>query len=69
MKTYTKKQRALRHNLLAWLLVAPSLVFMLIFTVYPVFRSIYLSLTRYRLGMQKPELNKIAARWPAKAVA
>ena len=55
MKTYTKKQRALRHNLLAWLLVAPSLVFMLIFTVYPVFRSIYLSLTRYRLGMQKPE--------------
>lgn len=55
MKTYTKKQRVLRHNLLAWLLVAPSLVFMLIFTVYPVFRSIYLSLTRYRLGMQKPE--------------
>ena len=45
----------MRHNLLAWLLVAPSLVFMLIFTVYPVFRSIYLSLTRYRLGMQKPE--------------
>ena len=55
MKTYTKKQRVLRHNLLAWLLVAPSLVFMLIFTVYPVFRSIYLSLSRYRLGMQKPE--------------
>ena len=55
MKTYTKKQRALRHNLLAWLLVAPSLIFMLIFTVYPVFRSVYLSLTRYRLGMQAPE--------------
>ena len=55
MKTLTKKQRALRNNLTAWILVAPSLIFMLVFTVYPVFRSIYLSLTRYRLGMQAPE--------------
>ena len=55
MKTLTKKQRALRNNLTAWILVAPSLIFMLVFTVYPVFRSIYLSLTRYRLGMQVPE--------------
>ena len=28
---------------------------MLIFTVYPIFRSVYLSLTKYRLGMQAPE--------------
>ena len=55
MKTLTKKQRALRNNLTAWILVAPSLIFILVFTVYPVFRSIYLSLTRYRLGMQAPE--------------
>ena len=55
MKTYTKKQRDLRNNLMAWLLVAPSLIFMLIFTVYPIFRSVYLSLTKYRLGMQAPE--------------
>ena len=55
MKTFTKKQRDLRNNLIAWLLVAPSLIFMLIFTVYPVFRSVYLSLTKYRLGMQAPE--------------
>ena len=55
MKTLTKKRRALRNNLTAWILVAPSLIFMLVFTVYPVFRSIYLSLTRYRLGMQAPE--------------
>ena len=55
MKTFTKKQRDLRNNLIAWLLVAPSLIFMLIFTVYPVFRSVYLSLTKYRLGMQTPE--------------
>lgn len=55
MKTYTKKQRERRNNLLAWLLVLPSLLFMLVFTVYPVFRSIYLSLMKYRLGMQVPE--------------
>ncbi len=55
MKTYTKKQRDRRKNLLAWLLVAPSLIFMLIFTVYPIFRSIYLSLTKYKLGMKAPE--------------
>lgn len=55
MKTLTKKQRDLRKNLLAWLLVAPSLIFMLTFTVWPIFRSFYLSLTKYKLGMQAPE--------------
>lgn len=55
IKTYSKKQRAVRNNVVAWLLVAPSLIFMLIFTVYPIFRSVYLSLTKYRLGMQAPE--------------
>ena len=55
IKPYSKKQRAVRNNVVAWLLVAPSLIFMLIFTVYPIFRSVYLSLTKYRLGMQAPE--------------
>ncbi|HIT63856.1 MAG TPA: sugar ABC transporter permease [Candidatus Ventrimonas merdavium] len=55
MKTYTKKQRERRNTLIGWLLVAPALIFMLIFTVYPIFRSVYLSLTKYRLGMQTPE--------------
>ena len=54
-KTHSKKQREVRNNVVAWLLVAPSLIFMLIFTVYPIFRSVYLSLTKYRLGMQAPE--------------
>ena len=54
-KTYSKKQREVRNNVVAWLLVAPSVIFMLIFTVYPIFRSVYLSLTKYRLGMQAPE--------------
>lgn len=55
MKTRTKKQREQEKNLLGWALVLPSLVFMLVFTVYPVFRSVYLSLTKYKLGMQGPE--------------
>ena len=55
MKTYTKKQREFRQNVTAWLLVAPALIFMLVFTVYPVFRSIVLSLTNFKLGMQSPE--------------
>lgn len=55
MKTRTKKQRDMKNNLIAWLLVAPSLIFMLIFTVWPIFRSIYLSLTKYKLGMKAPE--------------
>lgn len=55
MKTYTKKQREFRQNVTAWLLAAPALIFMLVFTVYPVFRSIFLSLTNFKLGMQSPE--------------
>lgn len=55
MKVYSKKQREIKKNITAWLLVAPSLIFMLIFTVYPVFRNIYLSLTKSKLGMAQPE--------------
>ena len=55
MKTYTRKQRELKKDLIGWLLVAPSLVFMICFTVWPIFRSIYLSFTKYRMGMDKPE--------------
>lgn len=42
-------------NLSGWGLVAPALIFMLIFTVYPIFRSLYLSMTKYKLGMFYPE--------------
>lgn len=38
-----------------WMLVAPALVFMITFTVFPVFRSLYLSLCKYKLGMAAPE--------------
>ncbi len=39
----------------AWALLLPALAVMLVFTVYPVVRSIYLSFTRYRMGMDVPE--------------
>ena len=55
MKTHTKKQRELRNTLIGWLLVMPSLIFMAAFTVWLVFRSIWLSLTKYKLGMSAPE--------------
>lgn len=55
MKIQTRKQREIKKNLLGWGLVAPALIFMLVFTVYPVFRSLYLSLTKYKLGMSGPE--------------
>ena len=50
-----KMKRTVKTNLIAWTLLAPSLVFLLTFTVFPIFRSIYLGFTRYELGMMKPE--------------
>lgn len=44
-----------KEALKAWALIAPSLIFMLVFTVFPIFRSIYLSLYKYKLGMTAPE--------------
>lgn len=45
----------------------PSLIFMAAFTVWPVFRSIWLSLTKYKLGMSAPEFiglkNYISLAW------
>ncbi len=60
MKTYTNKQREFRRNVTAWLLVAPALFFMLVFTVWPIIRSVYLSLTEYKLGMGSPKFVGLA---------
>lgn len=49
---FTRKK--FKRQILAWCLMAPALIFILVFTVYPIFRSIYLSLTTYRLGMSEP---------------
>lgn len=56
MNTTSSKRRILRENATVWALLLPSLVFMLVFTVYPVFRSVLLSLTKYRMGMSSPEM-------------
>lgn len=55
MKRNNNKRWEIKKNLTGWVLVMPAMIFMLIFTVYPIFRNIYLSLTKYRLGMMKPE--------------
>lgn len=57
-----KKKRKIRikNNLIAWTLMGPSLIFITMFTMYPIVRSVYLSLTNYRLGMSKPEFIGLA---------
>ncbi len=44
-----------KETITAWALLAPALLIMLVFTVYPVLRSIAISFTKYRLGMDAPE--------------
>ena len=50
-----KSKNAQKEACTGWLLIAPALVFMITFTVFPVFRSVYLSLCKYKLGMAAPE--------------
>ncbi|MDO5755087.1 MAG: sugar ABC transporter permease [Tissierellia bacterium] len=45
----------LKKNMTAYGLMLPALSFILLFTVFPVIRSIYLSLMDYRFGMTKPK--------------
>ncbi|HHY64287.1 MAG TPA: sugar ABC transporter permease [Clostridiaceae bacterium] len=49
--------RSIKNNIKAWALLAPSLIFMLGFTVYPIFKTFYLSLTKYKMGMKAPEFT------------
>lgn len=58
LKETAKKRRmsiGVGKTLTAWLLLAPTLVFLITFTVYPIFRSLYLSFHRLELGMSTPE--------------
>lgn len=50
-----KSKNAKKEAWTGLLLVAPALIFMITFTVFPVFRSLYLSLCKYKLGMAAPE--------------
>ena len=38
-----------------WLMLAPTLFFMFIFTVWPILKSAYLGLTTFEIGMPKPQ--------------
>lgn len=49
------RRKSLSVNITGWILVMPALIFMLVFTVWPVIRSIYLSLHKYKLGMKTPK--------------
>lgn len=51
----SKAKRARKENLKGWILIAPALIFLVTFTVFPVFRSIWLSLCKYKMGMAAPE--------------
>ncbi len=44
-----------RTDLTGWALLLPTLIFMLTFSIYPIFRSVYISLQRLELGMKAPE--------------
>lgn len=55
MKSITNAQARRKEAFYGWLLLLPAILIMIVFTVYPVFRSIYLSLTKYKLGMSAPE--------------
>jgi ABC-type sugar transport systems, permease components len=48
------RRKALRMNAFAWLLLFPSLIFLLLFTLYPVFGSLKLSLYQADLGTPEP---------------
>ena len=51
----TAASRKRKEFLLGWLLLLPAIGVMVVFTVYPVLRSGYLSLTKYKMGMDMPE--------------
>ncbi len=48
------RAKRLKADLRAWLFLAPALVFILTFTVYPIIRSMWLSLNQLEMGMDKP---------------
>lgn len=55
MQITNEKNRARNEFIQGWLLLAPAFIIMMVFTVYPVVRSLVLSFTKYNMGMAKPE--------------
>lgn len=42
-------------NVTAWLLLTPAMVSLLAFTVFPIFRSLYLGMTKYNMTTRTPQ--------------
>lgn len=55
-KKYTHyfKNKTLRINLKAWILLTPALFFLILFTIVPIIRSFILSFTQFEFGMPNP---------------
>lgn len=49
-----KLPQSIKTNVTAWMLIAPSLIFLITFTVVPILRSVFLSFHQLELGMAKP---------------
>lgn len=54
MKMTARRRRVWRMNAFAWLLLLPSLIFLLVFTLYPVAGALKLSLYQADLGTPQP---------------
>ena len=57
-----------KFNITPYLFIFPTFVLLAALVVYPICYALYLSVMQTNLTT-KWELNKIAVRWPAKAVA
>jgi len=49
-----KQKRMMNSSVQAWILLAPTLLFISVFTIFPIIRSFALSFTAYELGMKRP---------------
>ena len=54
MKTKKHMSKQTRETLVAWALLSPTLFFLLLFTVYPILRSVYLSFHHLDLSVREP---------------
>lgn len=61
MDTKAAVERAIRlkwkRSIVAWALLAPSILFLIVFTIYPIVKSIYSSLFRDNLSTMAPIFN------------
>ena len=52
-----RKRKRIKENAVAWLFLLPSLIFLIMFTLYPIVKTIYLSLFQSDLSTAEPIYN------------